>query len=270
MSAAEGSGPVRSSPIEAAIDEARARRRGAFVAYLPVGYPDLDTSVEAAVAVLEAGADVLELGLPYSDPVMDGPAIQAATAEALRRGFRVRDAFEAVRRIRAAVDRPVAIMSYWNLVLRFGVERFAETLAEAGGAGLITPDLVPDEAEQWLRASEATGLDRIFLAAPSSSDERLERIVRLSSGFVYTVSTMGVTGARERLDRSARQLAGRLHAHGAKRACVGIGVSTPQQVAEVLDYAEGAIVGSALVRRLAEGGVGAVRETAARLAEGTR
>lgn len=258
------------SPVAAAIDAARAERRGAFIAYLPAGFPDLDASVEASVEVLRAGADVLELGLPYSDPVMDGPAIQAATTEALRAGFRVRDVFTAIRRIREATGKPVLVMSYWNLVLRHGVDRFAHELAEAGGAGLITPDLIPDEAAEWIAASDAHGLDRVFLAAPTSSPERLERIARLSRGFVYAVSTMGVTGAREDVDRAARELAGRLRERGAERSCVGIGISTPAQITEVLGYAQGAIVGSVLVRALATGGLSAVRETAAALAEGTR
>lgn len=258
------------SAVERAIDAANAERRGAVIGYLPVGFPDLDTSVEAACAVLDAGFDVLEFGLPYSDPVMDGPVIQAATVEALARGFRVDDVFEAIRRVTERTGKPVLVMTYWNLVLQHGVEAFARDLAAAGGAGLITPDLIPDEAADWLEASERHGLDRIFLAAPTSSDERLAMITRRSRGFVYTVSTMGITGARADVDRAARILSDRLHAVGCERACVGLGISTGAQVAEVLEYAEGAIVGSALVRGLGEGGIDGVRRVALELAAGAR
>ena len=243
---------------------------GALIWYLPVGFPDFDESVEAAVAIVENGVDVLELGLPYSDPVMDGPVIQAATLQALGNGFRIADGFEAVRRITARVEAPVLIMTYWNPVVQYGVDRFADDLAAAGGAGLITPDLIPDEAADWIAASERTGLDRVFLAAPTSSDARLELAVESSRGFVYTVSTMGITGARSDVDVAARTLVARLAEAGSPASCVGLGISTAAQVAEVLEYAEGAIVGSALVKALAEGGVAAVGELAAELARGTR
>lgn len=177
--------------------------------------------------------------------------------------------FEAIRRVRARVDKPVVVMTYWNLVLQHGVEQFARELREAGGAGLITPDLVPDEGADWIAAADEYGLDRIFLAAPTSSDERLRMITERSRGFVYTVSTMGITGARSDIDAAARSLADRLHAAGCARACVGIGISTPEQVHEVLGYAEGAIVGSVLVRALADGGVDEVRRVATALAAGT-
>ena len=148
---------------------------GALIGYLPVGFPTLDQSVEAAVALVENGVDVLELGLPYSDPVMDGPVIQAATQQALANGFRLTHGFEAVRRITERTDAPVLIMTYWNPVVQYGVDRFADDLAAAGGAGLITPDLIPDEAADWIAASERTGLDRVFLAAPSSTDARVRQ-----------------------------------------------------------------------------------------------
>ena len=178
--------------------------KGALVAYLPVGFPTLDESVEAAVALVEHGVDVLELGLPYSDPVMDGPVIQAATQRALANGFRVAHGFEAVRRITERTDAPVLIMTYWNPVVQYGVDRFADDLAAAGGAGLITPDLIPDEAEEWIAASERTGLDRVFLAAPTSTDTRIRQAVEASRGFVYAVSTMGITGARSDVDQGVR------------------------------------------------------------------
>lgn len=242
---------------------------GALIGYLPVGFPTLDESVEAAVALVENGVDVLELGLPYSDPVMDGTVIQAATVQALANGFRLAHGFEAVRRVTERVDAPVLVMTYWNPVVQYGVDRFADDLAAAGGAGLITPDLIPDEAGDWLTASERTGLDRVFLAAPSSTDARIRQAVEASRGFVYAVSTMGITGARTDVDQAARGLVGRLREAGAEASCVGLGISTAEQVAEVLEYAEGAIVGSALVKALADGGVEAAGALAAELARGT-
>ncbi|MFE2772377.1 tryptophan synthase subunit alpha [Microbacterium resistens] len=258
------------SRVEEAIQRAHAEGRGAFIGYLPVGYPDLDTSIRAAITLAENGADVIELGPPYSDPVMDGAIIQEATQAALAAGFRMRDLFTAVRAITASVDVPVVVMTYWNPVVQYGVDRYADDLRDAGGAGLITPDITPEAAQEWIEASTRTGLDRIFLAAPTSSDERLDLVVGASTGFVYTVSTMGITGERAELDRAARTLVERLRAHGAHRACVGIGISNAEQVAGVLEYADGAIVGTALVRALRDGGVEGLAETARALAAGTR
>jgi tryptophan synthase alpha chain len=252
----------------ARIDERRAQGRGALVGYLPVGFPDLATSIDAAVALVEHGVDVLELGVPYSDPVMDGTAIQRATQHSLQNGFRLRDTFAAVEAIRSRVDAPVLVMTYWNPVLQFGAERFAGALRDAGGAGLITPDITPDSAADWIEISERTGLDRVFLAAPSSSDARLRETVAASRGFVYAVSTMGITGARADVDAAARSLVGRLRDAGAEHACVGIGISTGAQVREVLEYADGAIVGSAIVSALADDGVAGVARIADELAAG--
>lgn len=256
------------SRVEAAIQRAHDAGRGAFVGYLPVGFPDLDTSIRAAIALARSGADIIELGPPYSDPVMDGAIIQEATRSALAAGFRMRDLFTAVRAITAEVDVPVVVMTYWNPVLQYGVDRYADDLLAAGGAGLITPDITPEAAGEWIAASERTGLDRIFLAAPTSTDERLDLVVSSSTGFVYTVSTMGITGERDALDQAARTLVDRLRRRGARRACVGIGISNAQQVSDVIGYADGAIVGTALVRALRDGGVDALAATARALAAG--
>jgi tryptophan synthase alpha chain len=242
--------------------------RGSLIGYLPVGFPDLGTSIDAAIALADNGVDALELGLPYSDPVMDGLAIQKATEAAIAGGFRVRDVFTAVEAVRARVDIPVLVMTYWNPVVQYGVDAFADALVNAGGAGLITPDITPDSADEWIAASERTGLDRVFLAAPSSTDARLASTVEASRGFVYAVSTMGITGARANVDAAARTLVGRLRAVGPANVCVGIGISSGAQVAEVLGYADGAIVGAALVTALADGGVAGVAEKAAELASG--
>jgi tryptophan synthase alpha chain len=258
------------SAVEAAISARKDAGSGAFIGYLPVGFPDLSTSIEAAVALVENGVDVLELGVPYSDPVMDGTVIQQATQAALAGGFRLQHSFDAVAAISARVSAPILLMTYWNPVVQFGIDRFADELKVAGGAGLITPDLIPDEGAAWLATSDRTGLDRVFLAAPTSTEARLRQTVDLSRGFVYAVSTMGITGARSDVDIAARSLVARLREVGATSACVGVGISTPEQVREVLGYADGAIVGSALVKALADGGVDAVARAAALLADGTR
>jgi tryptophan synthase alpha chain len=257
------------SRVSAAIEAAHAEGRGAFVAYLPAGYPDVATSIEAILALAEAGVDVIELGPPYSDPVMDGLVIQEATQTALANGFRMRDLFTIIREVSARTDVPILVMTYWNLVEQYGVDRYADELVAAGGAGLITPDITPDAASTWIATSERTGLDRIFLAAPTSTDERLAMIVGASTGFVYTVSTMGITGERNELDAAARRLVERLRAHGATHACVGIGISNAAQVAGVVEYADGAIVGTALVKALRDGGVEGLSTLARELSAGT-
>lgn len=240
-----------------------------LIGYLPVGYPHLEGSIDAAVALVEHGVDGLELGVPYSDPVMDGPVIQEATQFALEAGFKLRHVFEAIRAIRGrGITVPIWVMTYWNPVVQYGVDRFADELLAAGAQGLITPDITPDSAGEWIAASDRTGLDRIFLAAPSSTDERLKMIVEASRGWIYAVSTMGVTGARDDVDAAARGLVARLKAAGAERVNVGIGISTAEQVREVLTYADGAIVGSAIVRAIiqdrAEGAARIAAELSAR------
>lgn len=260
---------MTASKVEARFHAAKDAGAGPLVGYLPIGYPDLATSIEAAITLTQHGVDVLELGLPYSDPVIDGPTIQAATTIALENGFRLRHAFEAVREISRASDAPVLCMTYYNPVLSYGVDRFAADLAEAGGAGLITPDLVPEEAGEWIAASEAHDLDRVFLAAPTSPEPRLRRAAEASRGFTYVVSTMGITGARSDVDGAARTLVDRLRGVTDRPLAVGIGISTAAQVAEVLTYADGAIVGSRLVSALGEG-LTALADVADGLAEGKR
>ena len=212
----------------------------------------------------------LELGVPYSDPVMDGIVIQEATMTALDNGFKLKQTFDAVRAITAKVDTPVLVMTYWNPVIQYGIENFARDLAAAGGAGLITPDLIPDEAAEWLEISDKYELDRVFLGTPSSSPERMKTACDLSRGFVYAVSTMGITGARAEVDANARKVVdGVRNASDQALTCVGIGISTAGQVAEVNEYADGAIVGSAFVRAYQEGGlqglVSKVKELAGRV-----
>ncbi len=255
---------------------ARARREGraALIGYLPVGFPDVVTSIAAMEALVEGGADVVEVGIPYSDPLMDGPVIQHAVEIALGRGARPRDAFAATQGVSRA-GAPALVMTYWNIVDRYGVHRFAADLAAAGGSGLITPDLIPDEAGEWLSAATAHDLDRVFLVAPSSTQARLASTTQACRGFVYAASTMGVTGAREAVGAGARPLVERTRAVSDQPVCVGLGVSTPAQAAEVAGFADGVIVGSAFVRALAAtdspaAGVAAVKRLAAELAAGVR
>lgn len=233
------------------LDRTRAEGRAALVGYLPVGFPSVAGSIEAARVLLDSGADVLELGLPYSDPVMDGPVIQHAATVALANGTRTADVLRAVEEL-ADGQGAVLVMSYYNPIVAYGPEAFARDLAAAGGAGLITPDLIPDEAQEWIAASEQHSLDRVFLVAPSSPRQRLEYVAAQCRGFVYAASTMGVTGTRASVGEAAEGLVARTRAAGAQRVCVGLGVSTPEQAAEVASYADGVIVGSAFVRALTE------------------
>lgn len=249
-------------------ESCRAEQRSALIGYLPTGYPDVATSIEAMTTLVESGCDIIEVGIAYSDPGMDGPTIAAATDVALRHGVRVRDALTAVEAITEAGGAAV-VMTYWNPVLRYGVDAFARDLAAAGGLGLITPDLIPDEADQWLVASDAHGLDRIFLVAPSSTPERLAATVEASRGFVYAASTMGVTGARDAVSNAAPELVARVRAVSDIPVGVGLGVRSAAQAAEIGSYADGVIVGSALVSAL-DKGLPAVRALTEELAVGVR
>ncbi|KAA0101306.1 tryptophan synthase subunit alpha [Mycolicibacterium sp. P1-18] len=246
----------------------RAENRAALIGYLPTGFPDVAGSISAMTAMVESGCDIIEVGVAYSDPGMDGPTIAAATEVALRNGVRVRDALAAVEAISNAGGNAV-VMTYWNPVLRWGVEAFARDLASAGGLGLITPDLIPDEADEWIRVSDEHGLDRIFLVAPSSTPERLANTASVSRGFVYAASTMGVTGARDAVSDAAPELVRRVREVSDIPVGVGLGVRSREQAAEIGSYADGVIVGSALVTALADG-IPAVRALTEELAEGVR
>ena len=264
----------RTGRAGAAIDAAKAEGRAALVAYLPVGFPDVDASVEAAKAAVAGGADVVELGLPYSDPTMDGATIQRAVDAALARRTRPVDVLRAVEAV-AATGAAVLVMTYYPPVDRYGVDRWATDLANAGGAGLITPDLIPDEAGDWIAASDEHDLERVFLVAPSSTDARLASTAAACRGFVYAASLMGVTGTRASVGAGAAELVRRTRAAGAERVCVGLGVSTAAQATEVAGYADGVIVGSAFVQRLLEAdspaaGARAVGEFAQALAGAVR
>lgn len=252
----------------------RAEKRAALISYLPVGYPSVEASIAAMAATVAGGADVVEIGVPYSDPGMDGPTIQQAVDVAVRAGVGMRDVLRAVEGVAESGAVPV-VMSYWNPIERYGVARFARDLAAAGGAGAITPDLIPDEAAQWVAAAEESDLDRVFLVAPSSTDARLAMTAAACRGFVYAASTMGVTGTRAAVSSVAPALVARVRAVSDLPVAVGLGVSTGDQAAEVARYADAVIVGSAFVRSLLDaaddaGGAQAVRSLAAELAAGVR
>ena len=256
------------SRLAPVFERCTAEERAALICYLPAGYPTIDGSIDAFKALIDGGCDIIELGIPYSDPVMDGGVIQAAANTALQAGFRVRDTMRVVEEVSAAGGKSV-IMLYWNLVNRYGVDAFARDLANAGGLGLVTPDLIPDEADEWIAASKEHGLDRIFLVAPSSTEERLARTVEASSGFVYAASTMGVTGARANVSSAAPELVARVKAHSDIPVGVGLGVRSGAQAAEIAGYADAVIVGSALVSAVDEG-LGAVEKLTRELADGVR
>ena len=250
-------------------EQTRAEGRAALVGYLPAGFPTVAESTDLFAAMIDGGCDLVEVGLPFSDPVMDGPTIQAAADRALRAGFRVRELFGIVESVAKAGGRAV-VMTYWNPVYRYGVDAFARDLAAAGGLGIITPDLIPDEAAEWLAAADAHELDRIFLVAPSSTEERLALTTGVTSGFVYATAVMGVTGARDVVGTAAPGLVRRVRAHTDTPVGVGLGVRSGAQAAEVAGFADAVIVGSAFVTAATERGVPGVRALARELAEGGR
>ena len=230
----------------------RAEGRPAFVAFLTAGDPSLDRTVEAAVELDRAGADVLELGVPFSDPLADGPVIQRASERALARGVTLSGVLEAVRRIRERSELPLLLFSYYNPLLQHGVDRLAREAKAAGVDGALVTDLPPEEAEEWIAAARAADLDTVFLASPTSPPERLRRVAEASRGFVYAVSRTGVTGERQALSGDARPLVERLRALTGVPVALGFGLSTPEQVREAAAVADGVVVGSALVRFLEE------------------
>ena len=242
--------------------------RGTLVGYFPAGFPNVTDSAQALVTMARNGCDILEVGVPYSDPVMDGLVIQQATETALQNGFKLGQVFDVIRKVREEVDTPILVMSYWNPVLRYGVEEFAKDLKDSGAQGMITPDLIPDEGKEWISVSEQASLDRVFLVAPSSSDARVKANSDLSSGFVYSVSTMGITGERTELDKLARNLTARVRGSSKTPTCVGVGISSADQVREVNSYADGAIVGTAFVKAYQTGGLQALEAKTRELALG--
>ncbi|MEU3350536.1 tryptophan synthase subunit alpha [Streptomyces sp. NPDC037389] len=261
--------------LNSVLAAAKSENRAALVGYLPAGFPTVADGIRAVTAMLDGGCDIVEVGLPHSDPVLDGPVIQTADDIALRGGIKIVDVIRTVKEAHEITGAPVLVMTYWNPVDAYGVERFAADLAAAGGAGCILPDLPVEESETWRKAAEQHGLATVFVVAPSSRDERLAKITAAGSGFVYAASLMGVTGTRESVGREAQDLVRRTRAVTDLPVCVGLGVSNATQAEEVAQFADGVIVGSAFVKRLLdapdlESGIAAVRSLAGELAEGVR
>jgi tryptophan synthase alpha chain len=247
------------------------RDHKAFLGYLPAGFPTVDSSVRALTTMARNGCDALEIGLPYTDPVMDGPANQAANTIALRGGVRTDDVLRVVEQVGAATDVPILVMTYWNPVERYGIERFATRLRDAGGAGCVLLDLPIQQSAPWRAVADRHGLASVFVAAPSSRDARLAEIAAASTGFVYAASAMGVTGMRPEV--GGAELVSRLRQVTELPVYVGLGVSNGGQAAEVARFADGVIVGSALVRTLLDApdigtGIAELGALCAELAEG--
>jgi tryptophan synthase alpha chain len=268
--------PVTGVPsrLSETLARCKAEGRAALIGYLPACFPNPERGIAALLALVEGGVDAVEVGLPYSDPVLEGPIIARSHDVALRAGSTTAHVLRTVEAV-AATGVATVVMTYWNPVEQYGVDRFAAALAAAGGSGLITPDLLPDEAEPWVSASDAHGLDRIFVVAPSSTDSRLALTARHCRGFIYAASVMGVTGTRAQTSSLAPALVERIRAMTSLPVGVGLGVSNADQAAEVAGYADAVIVGSAFVSRILEARgpqdeAVAVRSLAAELAAGVR
>lgn len=236
-----------SNAIENLFAKTRNEKRSALIAYLPAGFPSQAESLELIDVLVSNGVDLVEIGFPYSDPLMDGPIIQAAVQKSLDQGTKASDVFAAVARVKAAGAVPV-VMSYFSPIFRYGSERFLTELVRHGGAGVITPDLIPDEAEDFLSSAKKADISNIFLVAPSSTDQRIELVSESAAGFIYAASLMGVTGVKSAQTKTVSQLVDRVRKYSAMPVCVGLGVNTAEQVQEIAQFADGVIVGSAFVK----------------------
>ena len=260
-----------STPLDALFLKARSENRAALIGYLPAGFPTQQGCIDALTGMIEGGVDAVEIGYPYSDPVMDGPVIQAAAETSLRNGTGAAEVMATLKAI--AQLAPTVVMTYWNPIEKYGVEKFVTDLKSAGGSGVITPDLTIEESTGWITSSNAHDTNRIYVVAPSTSPERLASVTSVTSGFVYAASLMGVTGTRTSISSSAESLVARLREVTDLPIAVGLGVSTPDQAREVAQYADGVIVGSAFIRLLQEApsleeGIAKVRELAQNLSKG--
>ena len=263
------------SNLHDAFTRARTENRGALIIYLTAGFPNPDESPDLLVAVAESGADIIELGLPFSDPVADGPTIQAASQQALDAGTTVRGVLDIAARVRRRVDTPLAIMGCFNPMLAYGPERFAADAVAAGVSAVLIADMPPVESDEWCRIAAEAGLETIFLLAPSTRQERFDEIIDRTTGFVYILARQGVTGERDALPDELPALVRHVREHTSIPVAVGFGISRPEHVRSVCAIADGAIVGSALVRAIAEQSdpatrLQAVRDTVSALARGCR
>jgi tryptophan synthase alpha chain len=223
--------------------------RAALIAYLPAGFPTKEQSEEVLKVILRNGADMVEVGLPYSDPLMDGPTIQQAVDISLNNSTSIDDCFELVKNL-STEQKPVLIMSYYSPIEKYGVDKFIANFSTAQGAGVITPDLTIEEGADWISGTNEKSIARVFVVAPSSTDKRLGQVLAQVTGFVYAASLMGVTGTREQISNQAEELVSRLRAQTELPVAVGLGISTPEQAATISQFADGVIVGSAFVKIL--------------------
>ena len=253
--------------IAQAFNQAHQENRAALIGYLPAGYPSISGAVDCIAAMVEGGVDIIEIGLPYSDPLMDGVTIQEAVQQSLENGTKIADVIDTAAQV-SELGVATLVMSYWNPIERYGVERFATELHKAGGVGVITPDLTPEEAHDWVQATDANDIDRVFLVALSSTDERLATVASATTGFVYAGAVMGVTGARTSLGDAVREVVSRTREYTELPIAVGLGVSTPEQAHEIAQFADGVIVGSAFINAINAGGPDAARELAKKLRAG--
>lgn len=235
------------SRIQAVFERLKQEGRRAFIPYITAGDPDLETTEAVMLALADAGADIIELGVPFSDPMADGPVIQRASERALLRQLGVRDILPLVERFRQVRDVPIVLFTYYNPLLQLGADKMASQLEAAGVDGLLITDLIPEEAADYVERMHGAGIDTIFLVAPTSTDERIDMISRIAAGFIYVVARTGVTGTRESLSQEVGSLVARVRQRSGLPIAVGFGISTPAQVEEVWQYADGAVVGSRLV-----------------------
>jgi tryptophan synthase alpha chain len=255
------------SLLHDAFARAKSENRAALIAYLPAGYPTEDGAVECITAMVEGGVDIVEIGFPYSDPVMDGPTIQDAVNISLVGGTKSATVINTVKRV-ADLGVPALVMSYWNPIERYGLDTFAADFHAAGGIGVITPDLTPEEAEDWISATDSNDVDRVFLVALSSSDERIAKVASATTGFIYAGAVMGVTGARASVSDAVEGLVAKVRRHSDLPVAVGLGVSTPEQAHEIAQYADGVIVGSAFVSAIKKDGPAGAKALAQALSQG--
>ncbi len=263
-----------STPLSDLFIRVKAENRAALIGYLPAGFPSIAHSSRVIAAMVEGGVDAIEIGFPYSDPVMDGPVIQDAAEQSLKNGTGASDVFD----LMAATTKlgvPAVVMTYWNPIERYGVEAFAASLKAAGGSGVITPDLTVEESSQWSKAAEDSEINRIYVVAPSTSENRMPLVTSQCSGFIYAASLMGVTGTRTSVSGDARDLVSRIRSTSDLPVAVGLGVSNATQAHEVAAYADGVIVGSAFIREVQESATideacERVRALASSLAQGVR
>ena len=260
--------------LDQVMAKVRQENRAALIAYIPAGFPSQEGCAKAIRVLADAGVDAIEIGFPYSDPVMDGPVIQEAADISIKAGTQAADVFAALK---VASDTGVAavVMTYWNPIAKYGVEKFAQSIADNGGSGVITPDLTIEESDEWIAATDKSGINPIYVVAPSTSNERLKNVTAKTSGFVYAASMMGVTGSRDAVSSTASELVSRVRTVTELPISVGLGVSTREQAKSLAAYADGVIVGSAFIKLLLEApseqaGLDAISDLAKELALGVR